>query len=42
MEFMVFLSVVGLFGLAIIVWCAYGDYKDSRRVINADNYTKQN
>lgn len=42
MEFMVFLSVVGLFGLAIIVWCAYGDYKDSRRVMNADNYTKQN
>ena len=30
MEFLFFLGVVGLFGLGIIAWCAYGDYKDWR------------
>ena len=28
MEFLIFLGIVGLFGLGIITWCAYDDYKD--------------
>ena len=30
MEFLIFLCFVGLFGLGVIAWCAYQDFKDDK------------